>query len=164
MRSPAAAIAAGFVLAGVGAAVYPTVRRYRADDAATTVVEGYGGAVSMPTPDVTVFMAVPGVGDPRSFGDGRLARLVPALPDVAHFDALNLRGTSVTDAGVALLAGVRQLRRLDVGDTPVTAVGLLRLRGLPDLSEVTVSAGQLSPADVRAIAVAMPSVAVTVWR
>ena len=36
---------------------------------------------------------------------------------------LNLSGTAVTDAGLAKLAGFRQLRRLNLSRTSVTAAG-----------------------------------------
>jgi hypothetical protein len=46
---------------------------------------------------------------------------------------LNLRGTAVTDAGLARLKGLARLRWLDLSKTRVTRAGLVHLEGLTDL-------------------------------
>jgi hypothetical protein len=51
---------------------------------------------------------------------------------------LNLRGTRVTDAGLANLEGLRNLDRLDLRETRVTASGIAALRALlPDTDIIT---------------------------
>ena len=148
--------------AAVSAGVVPVVDRFWRDARADEVIEQCGCGVSMPIPDVTVYTSFQGLRSPLKFDDAQLARIVPALPDVDHFDGLDLTGTSVTDAGVARLATVPQLRRLVVSGTPITTTGLMQLRGLPRLAQVVVAPGQITPADLRALAIAMPRVEVYV--
>ena len=62
--------------------------------------------------------------------------LVERLPRLEDLDA---RKSSVTDAGLAYLAGLRCLRSLDLSRTPVTDAGLAHLAGLKGLKDLDLS-------------------------
>ncbi len=62
--------------------------------------------------------------------DKQLERLTPLAPSLVW---LNLSGTAVTDAGLAHLGKLAQLRRLNLSRTAVTDAGLASLAGLGQL-------------------------------
>lgn len=62
--------------------------------------------------------------------DADLAQLTPVAEQVAWLD---LGGTRVGDAGLAVLTGMPHLMRLDLNGTGVTDIGLRHLRGLQRL-------------------------------
>lgn len=65
-----------------------------------------------------------------NFGDADLARLTPLALNLRWLD---LAGTRVTDAGLAVLASMTNLTRLHLERTGVTDAGLAHLAGLRDL-------------------------------
>lgn len=65
-----------------------------------------------------------------SFGDAELVRLAPIAPAIWWLDAGQ---TGVTDAGLAQLGAMKQLRRLHLDRTPITDAGLARLATLKEL-------------------------------
>ncbi len=64
------------------------------------------------------------------FGDADLAKLAPLQANLRWLDVAR---TSVTDAGLAHVAQMRNLQRLHLERTAVTDAGLARLAGLRDL-------------------------------
>ena len=66
----------------------------------------------------------------KTAGDEELA-LIKQLPRV---DQIDLRGTGVTDAGLANLAGIASLTQLHLEKTGVTDAGLTHLKGLTNLT------------------------------
>ena len=56
---------------------------------------------------------------------------------------LDLAGSTVSDAGLACLVELRELRRLNVARTQVTQAGLALLQGLPELRRVNVAGTRL---------------------
>lgn len=65
-----------------------------------------------------------------NFGDSELARLAPLA---ANLRWLDLTGTSVSDAGLAHVAAMKNLTRLYLARTPVSDAGLAQLAGLTEL-------------------------------
>lgn len=68
-----------------------------------------------------------------SGGDAADAQLALLAPIAAQVYELNLAGSKVTDAGVAHLAALTNLRRLHLEKTAVTDAGLAHLKGLAGL-------------------------------
>ena len=129
---------------------------------AVEIVIQNGAAISKPLPDVHVFVPRTSMGHESRFGDDNLAVIAPHLSHIRKFAGLRLDGTSVTDAGLARLVEVPELKRLQVCDTSVTAKGLTQLKSLPRLQEVVVSWHQLSDSDIDRLRHKMPGV--KVWR
>jgi Leucine-rich repeat (LRR) protein len=82
------------------------------------------------------------------------AESLRALPTL---EWLNLSKTKITDRALDAIATLPALFVLNLEDTQVTAEGLLKLRDLKKLSEVTVGA-RLSDADLAPVRAAMPEV------
>lgn len=75
-------------------------------------------------------LEVPFVPSGAVFGDAELERLA-SLPE--NIESLNLSGSAVTDAGLAHLAGMKNLVRIDLSNTKITDAGLAHLGDLPRL-------------------------------
>lgn len=129
---------------------------------AVNEIEQNGAAISKPIPTVTVFVPLTGGGE-KSFGNQQLLAILPYVDYVDRFAGISVRGTSVSDSSIAQLANVTALQTLDVGDTEVTASGLLQLRALPNLHQITISPGQLNETDRNRIKQAMPKVQIIMW-
>jgi hypothetical protein len=54
----------------------------------------------------------------------------------SNLEELGLRGSAITDAGLATVAGIRSLKRLDLWHTGIGDAGLKRLRPLQNLEEL----------------------------
>ena len=67
---------------------------------------------------------------PAHFGDAQLRELAAVADDIALLD---LRRPAVADAGLAPLAKIKHLRRLQLRETNVTDAGLTDIKTLPDL-------------------------------
>ena len=83
------------------------------------------------------------------FGDADLAALAPVAGALVWLD---LGETAVTDAGLAGLAAMKHLRRLQLDHTAVTGAGLAHLAGLPQLESLNLVGTSLTDADVPALA------------
>ncbi len=102
-----------------------------------------------PAPDVAPGQRVRLLADLRALreldlrkgaNDAELAQ----LPDLPHLEELSLSsaaGAHITDAGLAHLAGLTNLRRLWVGNSRVTDRGLVPLRGMSRLEFVCLQGG-----------------------
>jgi hypothetical protein len=93
-------------------------------------IESLGGELAWST-EFGVGVSFEGV----SLRDSGLWELQVTLPFVVW---LELTDTSITDAGLVALCAARRLEALSVDGTSISAVGLLTLRDLPKLVEITV--------------------------
>ena len=133
------------------------VRQWRAHDNAVRVIAEHGAAVSKPLPTVTVLVLETG-GSEKWFGDQQLLAIIPVLGDVHKFAGLSLPGTSVSDESITQLKAISELQRLDISDTNVTADGLVRLQGMPNLRTIIFEQAQFRPHDLDRLRAALPSV------
>lgn len=124
------ALAAGLVAAGSLQAqeTQPPAESSPAEQAAITKVRESGGQVleiaqNDPRLDVAFHLADGEISD---------AALEP-LKDMPNTTWLNLRGTAVTDAGLAHLAPLKSLEKLHLERTKITDAGLEHLKGLENL-------------------------------
>ncbi len=69
----------------------------------------------------------------EKFNDEALAKLEPVAPSLVSVD---LSGASVTDAGLASIAGATDLRMLRLSETGVTDAGIGQLKGLASLESL----------------------------
>ncbi len=83
------------------------------------------------------------------FADADLAALAPVAGALVWLD---LGETAVTNAGLAGLAGMKHLRRLQLDHTAVTGAGLVHLAGLSQLESLNLVGTSLTDADVPALA------------
>ncbi len=77
----------------------------------------------------------------EKFGDAQLARLAPIAPALYWLD---LGETAVTDAGLASLAAMKNLRRLHLDRTAVTDAGLAHLAPLGQLESLNLHATRIT--------------------
>ncbi len=63
-------------------------------------------------------------------------RVLAAFPDLGWFDASS---TSISDAGLVHLTGLKQLRNVDLVETGITDAGLKTLGGIPQLRNVLIA-------------------------
>jgi hypothetical protein len=89
-------------------------------------------------------------------GDAELA----LLPNVRHVVWLRLDGTAVGDAGLARLSGLRQLKTLRLYGTRVTDAGLAHLESLRGLEYLDVGGTAVSEAGVASLQQALPGCAI----
>jgi mono/diheme cytochrome c family protein len=75
--------------------------------------------------------------------DAELPLLTPLAQQIY---SLNLAGTKVTDAGLAPLAGLTNLRRLHLEKTGITDAGLVHLKGLANLEYLNLYGTQVTDA------------------
>jgi hypothetical protein len=111
---------------------------------AGATIEQHGAAISKPIPNVTVFVPRTSTDREKQFGDEQLRAIVPAMKELDKFSALNVSGSSVTDAGIGHLTTLTELERLDVYETAVTVDGLMQLQHLPKLTFIAISRGKYS--------------------
>ena len=71
-----------------------------------------------------------GLGNPNPATKGR--------PQSGESECRIVGGTRVTDAGIAKLTALKQLRRLDISGSPVTPSGIKRLEGLQRLERLSI--------------------------
>lgn len=67
-----------------------------------------------------------------------------------------LRNTEITDAGLAYLAGRKELRYLSLSDTRVTDAGLEHLKDLTKLEWLDLKKTQVTPGGIKALQQALP--------
>jgi uncharacterized membrane protein len=77
------------------------------------------------------------------FGDAQLAQLAPIAPALYWLD---LGETGVTDAGLAALSAMKNLRRLQLDRTAITDAGLARLAPLTHLESLNLHATTITDA------------------
>lgn len=77
----------------------------------------------------------------KEFGDAELAKLAPLK---ANLQWLDLGGTKVTDAGMAEVAGMKNLTRLHLEKTAVTDAGVARLAKLRQLEYLNLYGTQVT--------------------
>ena len=77
------------------------------------------------------------------------------LKRLAQLRQLDLRGTTITDAGLEQLKGLSQLQGLLLSGTQITDVGLEQLRGLAQLQGLGLSATRVTDAGVEAFRAAV---------
>jgi hypothetical protein len=67
------------------------------------------------------------------------------LKDLKQLKVLGLRGTAITDQGLDALRSLHSLEYLDLSATKITTAGLARLKGLPRLKIVRVEGSGVTP-------------------
>jgi internalin A len=115
-----------------------------------------GAEVGWMNPDSPDFVPEPQTARPAgaipafrlSCKEGVLAR----LPDPGTAFGLDLFISNVTDAGLKELAGLKNLRALNLGHTKVTGAGLQALTGLKDLQALDLQFTQASDAGLKGLA------------
>lgn len=88
---------------------------------------------------------IPGVRLPRNTTDADLAH----LSGMTELRALILFGTQVTDAGLEHLKGMTQMRKLDLDGTQVTDAGLKHLRGMTEMRVLWLMRTQVTDAGLK---------------
>ena len=81
------------------------------------------------------------------------------LAHVRHLSQLRwlaVSWTEVTDSGLASLDGLAQLRNLNLGETQVTNAGLVHVQGLRQLSVLSVQQTQVTDSGVRQVQKTLP--------
>jgi hypothetical protein len=73
------------------------------------------------------------------------------VPTGGRLQSLSLSGTSITDAGLARLASLKSLTRLELMRTSVTAKGLESLIQLPSLKALEIDDACITPESVRSL-------------
>jgi mono/diheme cytochrome c family protein/uncharacterized membrane protein len=91
----------------------------------------------------------------RSFGDDQLRQLAPLA---ANIQSLDLAGTKVTDAGLAVVGTMRHLAHLRLERTAITDAGLKSLAGLPELEYLNLYGTKVTDASLPTLKT-MPSLA-----
>jgi hypothetical protein len=126
------------VIGGCGSVLYPLVQgslEYQREVAPFHALGGYVTATG--GGDMGISAGREGIGSIRlheNVGDQELAGLAPRMERFPNLHALSLSGPRVTDAGLAHLAGLGQLRLLVLDGTRVTAQARSNLkRVLPKL-------------------------------
>ncbi len=82
---------------------------------------------------------------PKACDDAALARLAPIADLIVEAE---LARTRISDAGLKVLGGFTQLRRLDLSHTKVSNVGLVSLQGLTRLEALNLTGTQVDDAGV----------------
>ena len=126
------------VIGGCGSILYPIVQgtlEYKREVAPFRALGGYVTATG--GGDMGITAGREGIGSIRlheNVGDQELARLAPRMQRFPNLYVLSLSGTKATDAGLAHLAGLSQLRLLVLNGTRVTQTASSNLkRALPEL-------------------------------
>jgi hypothetical protein len=126
------------VVGGCGSILYPIVQgtlEYKREAAPFRALGGYVTATG--GGDMGITAGREGIGLIRlheNVGDQELARLAPRMQRFPNLYVLSLSGTNITDAGLAHLAGLSQLRLLVLNGTRVTQTASSNLkRALPKL-------------------------------
>lgn len=102
-------------------------------------------AIAQDTPDLR-FSAL---NVAKEYGDKNLELLKPVADQVKWMD---LARTQVTDAGLANLAGMKNLSRLHLENTKITDAGLDHLKGLANLEYLNLYGTQVTDAGIQKLA------------
>ena len=102
-------------------------------------------AIAQDTPDLR-FSAL---NVAKDYGDKNLELLKPVADQVKWMD---LARTQVTDAGLANLAGMKNLSRLHLENTKITDAGLDHLKGLANLEYLNLYGTQVTDAGIQKLA------------
>lgn len=102
-------------------------------------------AIAQDTPDLR-FSAL---NVAKEYGDKNLELLKPVANQVKWMD---LARTQVTDAGLANLAGMKNLTRLHLENTKITDAGLEHLKGLANLEYLNLYGTQVTDAGIQKLA------------
>jgi hypothetical protein len=126
------------VIGGCGSILYPIVQGTLEYKREATPFRALGGYVTATGGgDMGITAGRQGIGLIRlheNVGDQELARLAPRMQRFPNLYVLSLSGTNITDAGLAHLAGLGQLRVLVLNGTRVTQTASSNLkRALPKL-------------------------------
>jgi len=111
-------------------------------------IKMFGGSVN---PDAPGKVAVETVSLPRA-SDADLKHLVPFLQRLPHFQTLSLAHASrITDAGLAYLKDLPNLRGLDLNYTNIGDPGMENIKTLTGLQELRLSHTKVTDAGVESI-------------
>ncbi len=93
-------------------------------------------------------------GYPVVHANGQMTDAVLArIAEIPHVTSLRLSGSKhLTDAGIKTLAGMSQLRDLDIGGTQVTDAGIAAIAGLPHLEQLGGDGTRITDASGRLLA------------
>ena len=72
-------------------------------------------------------------------------------------DFINLYGTQITDAGLVHLKGLASLTELSLDETQITDAGLVHLKGLTSLTTLGLGGPQITDAGLAEIKAALPN-------
>jgi len=97
----------------------------------------------------------------ESKGDALLTKIAPKIKVLSSVTALYLRGPKMTDAGLASLQGINNIRQIDLKGTATTDAGLLHLRKMTHLALLVVSDTDVTEAGVASLKKALPQLQVT---
>ncbi len=127
-----------FVIGGCGSILYPIIQgslEYKREAASFRAVGGYVTATGGGDMGITAGReGIAHISLPESVGDEELAGLAPRMERFPNLYLLSLSGPKVTDAGLAHLVGLGQLRLLVLNGTLVTQKARLNMkRVLPKL-------------------------------
>ena len=95
--------------------------------------------------------------------DDTLAALGPQIERLEQLDFLGIYSNAVTDAGLAHIAKVRQLRRSRVFSACVTDEGLAHLTELTNLTDLEIGRGSVTDSGVKKLRVALPKCDIRHW-
>lgn len=129
----------------------PLTRADEAEDAAVRAVEKLGGTVSRDQTAPGAPVVVASL-DKTGVAD----RDLKGLAGLKQLRVLNLFGTGVTDAGLKELAALKDLQGLDLRGTKVTDRGLKVLAVLQRLESVFLEPANVTNAGVAALQKALP--------
>ena len=133
------------VIGGCGSILYPLVQgslEYKREVAPFRALGGYVTATG--GGDMGITAGREGIGSIRlheNVGDHELASLAPRMERFPNLRDLSLSGPRVTDAGLAHLAGLGQLRLLVLNGTRVTAQARSNLKRVLPKLEINVYGG-----------------------
>ncbi|HUS07472.1 MAG TPA: hypothetical protein VMZ52_14290 [Bryobacteraceae bacterium] len=84
-------------------------------------------------------------------------RSIETIDSLQSIQALNLKGAKFTDAGLNRLTRLKQLKRLDLGETNLSAIGLASLKNFPLLEQISFYKAKRVADDVVPILAALPN-------
>ena len=86
----------------------------------------------------------------------RAMRILEDITVILDLDFLSLFGTKVTDAGLAHLKGLTNLRGLRLTDTNITDAGLVHLKGLTNLGYLYLNSTEVTESGVKDLKESLP--------
>jgi uncharacterized membrane protein len=177
---PAVEAIVGPIPIDLGGPTLPKVKVTSADQAALAKVRATGVSI-VPLSADTPFVHVHCTNVRATFGDAQLAALEPIAPQILwldvsgtqitdaglavverfpHLTRLHLNGTAITDAGVAHLARLSHLEYLNLYGTKMTDAGLATLAGLANLRALYVWQTGVTPHGIDRLKTSLPRLVV----